>query len=66
MHVTTAYNFKRRTITCIGQHGGGIAAHQHGLAGEKAMMVVKIKEMRMSQYTTVVDSYLSVVFANIF
>ena len=49
----------------FGKHGSRVAANQKRLAGKEAVMVVKIKEMRVTGDAAIIDGNLSIIFANI-
>ena len=48
------------------QHRGGIAAHKHGLAVNESVVIIKIKEMGLTGNRPLINSHLTVIFANIF
>ena len=52
-------------ISSAREHGGCISADEHGLAGEKAMMVIKVEVVWMPRDTAVIDSNLTVILADI-
>ena len=48
------------------EHSGSVAAHQHGPASFKGMMVVKHELSKLTGHGTQVSSYLAMVFALVF
>ena len=65
MHRTVAGEFERFTVSCIGNHGRGVTAYKHRLTCEEAMMVVKVKVVRIPRYFAVIVDNLSVILADI-
>ncbi len=55
-----------RGIAGLAEHGGGVAAHQHGFAGLKIMVVVQSELVRMFGDASEVMRYLAIILAAIF
>lgn len=52
-------------VSCLADHGSGIAAYGHRFAGDKTMVVVKDEVGRLARDSSLVRRDLTVVFANI-
>jgi hypothetical protein len=50
-----------RAIAGRAEHVGGVAAHQHGLAGPEAVMVIEIEGVRVLGQGAAVDGDVPVV-----
>ena len=65
MYRSVSDDAERLGIAGLLKHGGGVSTNQQGLSRIKAMMIVKVKKMRIALYAAVIVSHLSVVLANV-
>lgn len=66
MHIPAAVNFKvlgQPRRAALPDHGSRVAAHEHGLVGLKAMVVVEVVRVLVTWDGALVDSELPIVLA---